>query len=206
MTTNQIAYFKAKVEERHYNNLDAENQRHNLRTEALTAEAQSETQRSNLVREAQNQQNLLEAHRHNVVTEQQTWQNLALTEQYNASIIALNEATTTLRNLESEQRALDLNLDEKYKEYERLFGTGNNSKPTVASTVSTVLKVAEYGKDNPYQGLPSKGSGGSKVADAPKTKQITPAQQYQITFSRITNAKKNSTTTAPRQVVRVGYH
>lgn len=69
MTSNQIAYYKAREEERHNREVERENQRSNMMNEHLTRLNQGmtrrhynrmdiETNRSNLVKEAQNAESL----------------------------------------------------------------------------------------------------------------------------------------------------
>lgn len=80
MTTNQINYFKAKLDEAHYARSDAENQRHNYAVEQISREVNEETRRANMAREAEQHRsnvanetnyyaNLVEQSRHNQVTE-----------------------------------------------------------------------------------------------------------------------------------------
>jgi hypothetical protein len=133
MTQNQIAYFKAKIDEAHYERSDAENRRHNLRTEDLTAEgnaiqnthfirSDTETGRHNTATEAiqnasvdvsrynaeTNRLNLYETVRHNQQNEELGWSSLAETSKHNRATEAIGtmQAVETIkhdRNAESLQ-------------------------------------------------------------------------------------------------------
>jgi len=83
MTTNQIAYFKAKVEESHYKQSDAEAARHNREQENIAYGTLTENARHNVAVENENVRHntqtegiqygaLVEQQRHNIVGEGQT--------------------------------------------------------------------------------------------------------------------------------------
>lgn len=89
MTTNQINYFKAKLDEAHYERSDAENARHNYAVEQISREQNEETRRANLAREQETHRsnvanetnyyaNLQETMRHNLATEQLTGENIGI--------------------------------------------------------------------------------------------------------------------------------
>jgi hypothetical protein len=76
MTSNQIAYFKVKVEQEHYKLSDAEAARHNKTTEQQTSQQLQEAARTNRANEAIKVAQLDETTRHNQVGEAQTWASL----------------------------------------------------------------------------------------------------------------------------------
>ncbi len=86
MTSNQIAYFKVKVEQEHYKLSDAEAARHNKATEALTSQQLQEVARANRAEEAIKTAQLAETSRHAKVTESQTWASLNETIRHNSAV------------------------------------------------------------------------------------------------------------------------
>lgn len=127
MTTNQINYFKAKVEQAHYARADSENQRHNWATEQLSSESNviakehyersdTESQRHNLEQESigrfsneiaqynavTGRLNLYETTRHNSVTENLQAQSNAI-QASNAQANLMNAATNAFSAAESQR-------------------------------------------------------------------------------------------------------
>lgn len=101
MTSNQINYFKAKLEEAHYQRSDAENQRHNYAVEQISKEQNEEARRSNLAREA-------ETHRSNVANETNYYANLVEQSRHNAATEALSgESVAIQRERAQYQNLLD---------------------------------------------------------------------------------------------------
>lgn len=95
MTTNQIAYFKVKVEQEHYKLSDAEAARHNKSTENIANLQLQETARTNQANEAIKMAQLAETTRHNTVTESQTWASLNIQQATLAETQRHNQAVET---------------------------------------------------------------------------------------------------------------
>lgn len=145
MTSNQIAYFKVKVEEQHYQNQDVENQRHNKVSEQQTAASIQETVRSNQARESYNNAALLETQTHNRVVEQQGWENLGIQEMNAQANMLTAVANVGLTNAKTVSQELNNTLDQKYAEVERVLGTGSGKGGGgMPSTVAAIIKSNEY--------------------------------------------------------------
>lgn len=189
MTTNQIAYFKAKEEQRHNLVTEQETGRHNLRTEDISAQtneinrthyvtADTENIRHNLASEGLNaasidvsryqavtgRENLYESARHNQATEllgQQTW---AQQQQYNDAMIEklgaeVNKTEAETRRTEEQTKSIPY---ERAETQAKTYLLGEQG-------VSEVLKHENINADTTlkqYQSFNQLGSGVNSLSNA----------------------------------------
>lgn len=99
MTTNQINYFKAKLDEAHYARSDAEQARHNYAVEQISREQNEEIKRANLAKEA-------ELHRSNVASETNYYANLIENSRHNRVTETLSGDSVNIQR----ERAMYQNL------------------------------------------------------------------------------------------------
>lgn len=198
MTTNQISYMKAKIEEAHYDRSDAENARHNYAVEQLTKEQNEETRRANLARETELHranvasesnyyQNLMENARHNTVTEAQNAQqldvsraNLALQQTRTEAQNALDYAGVQLRGAQTEQTLAETTLTGYKTEGQKV----SNAQNTLAYNLDVTYKEFERASSEAananfsFSGLPKLIVGASKLAFASSQQSKIPSTSY----------------------------
>jgi altronate dehydratase len=95
MTTTQIAYWNMKATRAHYKRMDKETNRHNVRTEKLSASDLKEKHRHNVKTENLSATDLAERQRHNLATED-------LTAEYQAEQARHNRETESISRAETE--------------------------------------------------------------------------------------------------------
>jgi hypothetical protein len=171
MTTNQIAYFGAKEQQRHNYAVEMENQRHNVRTEDISQETNtinrshlermdSETQRHNLATEQQAREQLnlgyaqldlgnrtlAETSRHNKASENLTLQSLSETVRHNFVSETLARDTydeqVRVNNVDIQKGLAQTNLSESQAAY-------NDANAAYIKTQNTLLETElPYAKIN----------------------------------------------------------